>query len=95
MNSFSTPADRRAGTQALPPTPAEVLSVNRYARFRHRLRTTVLQLGERVARPPEEPPAPEASWSLPPEPFSVPRARRLVHARLAEWGLEEQSEVAE
>ncbi|MER5318846.1 ATP-binding protein [Streptosporangium roseum] len=69
--------------------------MNRYARFRHRLRTTVLQLGERAARPPEEPPAPESSWSLPPEPFSVPRARRLVRARLTEWGLEEQSEIAE
>lgn len=94
MTPFPAPADRRAGTPC-PPASAEVLSVNRYARFRHRLRTTVLQLGERVARPPEEPPAPEVSWPLPPEPSSVPRARRLVRARLAEWGLEEQSEVAE
>jgi len=34
-------------------------------------------------------------WLLPPESSSVPRARRLARGRLADWGLDEQSEVTE
>ncbi|GGO90279.1 ATP-binding protein [Wenjunlia tyrosinilytica] len=34
-------------------------------------------------------------WLLPPEPSSVPRARRLARGRLADWGLDEQGEVTE
>lgn len=36
-----------------------------------------------------------ASWSLPPDVSSVPRARHLTRAWLADWGLEGLAEVAE
>ncbi|MFI6443250.1 SpoIIE family protein phosphatase [Kitasatospora sp. NPDC050543] len=38
---------------------------------------------------------PTAGWTLPAEPTAVSRARRLVRAALAEWGVEELTDVAE
>ncbi|MEU8035914.1 ATP-binding protein [Streptosporangium sp. NPDC049078] len=37
----------------------------------------------------------ETSYSFAPEPASVPRARHLTRAHLADWGLDEHSAVAE
>ncbi|MGJ6962969.1 ATP-binding protein [Streptosporangium sp. G11] len=34
-----------------------------------------------------------ASWSLLPIPASVPKARRLIGGRLAQWGIDGQSEI--
>ncbi|WP_436762164.1 ATP-binding protein [Streptosporangium sp. V21-05] len=36
----------------------------------------------------------KASWRLVPSAASVPRARRLVCGRLAEWGIDEEGEIA-
>ncbi|MFB6889684.1 SpoIIE family protein phosphatase [Kitasatospora sp. NPDC056327] len=38
---------------------------------------------------------PTAGWTLPAEPTAVSRARRLVRAALAEWGVEELTDTAE
>ncbi|GAA2776139.1 SpoIIE family protein phosphatase [Kitasatospora aburaviensis] len=38
---------------------------------------------------------PTAGWTLPAEPTAVSRARRLVRATLAEWGVEELTDTAE
>ncbi|MET9617607.1 SpoIIE family protein phosphatase [Kitasatospora indigofera] len=38
---------------------------------------------------------PTAGWTLPAEPTAVARARRLVRATLAEWGVEELTDTAE
>jgi anti-sigma regulatory factor (Ser/Thr protein kinase) len=37
----------------------------------------------------------DVSWPLPSDPSSVPAARHLARTQLADWGLDEQREVAE
>ncbi|MGP3983094.1 ATP-binding protein [Streptomyces sp. KR80] len=49
----------------------------------------------RAERSRREAPVRRASWALPPRASSVPAGRHLVIAQLADWGLDEQSDVAQ
>ncbi|MFI6794949.1 ATP-binding protein [Streptosporangium canum] len=59
------------------------------------LTTAVRSIRELITWPPYEPDVQIASWALPPHPFSVPKARRLIRARLTAWELEGFNEVIE
>ncbi|MCW2917182.1 MAG: hypothetical protein JWN52_5250 [Actinomycetia bacterium] len=65
-----------------------------YAHAWHLLRAAVHR-GVLTVRPSGGANDHEISWPLPSDPSSVPRARRLIRGKLTDWGLDEQSEVAE
>ncbi|MFF5209702.1 ATP-binding protein [Streptosporangium sp. NPDC000396] len=89
MNLLPARADQRTSTPH-PRTSPSIIQEKPHTRAWRRCKAVLHRLG--VGSTPGNR---RASWLLAPEPYSVRRARRLTSARLTEWGLDEQSPIAE
>ncbi|ETK34718.1 ATP-binding protein [Microbispora sp. ATCC PTA-5024] len=78
-----------------PSQAAEGAPRDPYAGVRERWRTARRRLGEIVVNLAEDPHARMATWKLPASGSAAATARHLTRARLDDWGLAEQADVAE
>ncbi|MEV7968047.1 ATP-binding protein [Sphaerisporangium sp. NPDC088356] len=77
------------------PTAADAPDHEAADLLRRRLEGSMDDVDELIARTARPVQTWRASWVLPNDDSSVPRARHLVRAQLAEWGFREQSDTTE
>lgn len=77
------------------PRPISAVPWTRYTQTWNRLHIAIRRIGALAIGPIHDLDVQIASWMLAPHPLSASRARRGIRRRLAAWGLEEFSDVAQ